>query len=159
MVEIGDRVPSLTLVDTELKPFDLSEISKGKPTVLAFFPGAFTGVCTDEMCKLRDDLSQFNSMNSAVYAISVDGPFANKGFKEKNSLNFTILSDYKKEAIKAFGIELQNFAHVEGYITAKRSVFITDANGVIRYKWVSDDPGKEPDYQEVKAALASISKT
>ena len=155
-MDIGDAVPSLELVDTELKPVDLSLVTKGKPTLIAFFPGAFTGTCTKEMCHLRDDMSQLNSMNTKVYAISVDGPFANKEFKAKNGISFDILSDYKKEAIKAFGVELMDFAHIKGYTAAKRSVFITDANGIIKFKWVSDDPTVEPDYEKVKSALRSI---
>lgn len=154
MVEIGEKVPSYSLPDTDLKPVDISEVSKGRPTILAFFPGAFTGTCTAELCKFRD-MSELNSMGR-VYAISIDGPFSNKGFKERNNLNFPILSDYKKEVIKAFGIELQNFAHLDGYTASKRAIFITDSNGVIKYKWVSDDPSVEPNYSEISSALASI---
>ncbi len=152
----GDRVPRLNLVDTELKGVELSSVAKGKPTIIAFFPGAFTGVCTKEMCHFRDDMQQLNSMNGKVYAISVDGPFANKEFKAKNSLNFDILSDYNREAVRAFGVELNNFAKMNGYVAAKRSVFITDSNGIVRFKWVSEDPGVEPDYEAVKSALQRI---
>ena len=156
MVEIGEKIPSVKLVDTELKPVHLYRASKGQPTIIAFFPGAFTGVCTKEMCRFRDDLAKLNSMNSRIYAVSVDGPFPNKEFKEKNGLNFTVLSDYKKQAVKKFGIVLDNFAHIKGYKVAKRSVFITDSEGVVRYKWVSDDPMVEPNYAEVESALQSI---
>lgn len=156
MVEIGDKLPDARVVDTELKVSSIAELSRGRAAVFAFFPGAFTGVCTKEMCTLRDLLSKFNSMNASVYGISVDGPFANKEFKGKNGINFTILSDYRKEAIRNFGVEMPNFARVEGYVAAKRSVFVVDRNGVIRYKWVSDDPTVEPNYAEVEAAIASI---
>ncbi|MDE1860800.1 MAG: redoxin domain-containing protein [Candidatus Micrarchaeota archaeon] len=157
MVEIGDSVPKLKLVDTELKPIELSKAAAGKPTVIAFFPGAFTGVCTKEMCTFRDGISRLNGMNASIYAISVDGPFSNKAFKEKNGLNFTVLSDYKKKGIKLFDIVQKDFAHVRGYTAAKRSIFIADSTGKIRYKWVSDDPGVEPNYEEVMSALKSIS--
>jgi peroxiredoxin len=159
MVEIGEKVPKVELVDTELKVVNVKKDIKGKAAILAFFPGAFTGVCTAELCKFRDSMAEFNSMNGAVYAISVDGPFANKGFKEKNGLNFTILSDYRKKAIKKFGVMLENFANLDGYTAAKRAVFVTDSKGVVRYKWVSDDPTVEPNYAEIKSALASMGKT
>lgn len=157
MVEIGNAVPKISLVDTELKQVDLSEASKGKATILAFFPGAFTGVCTKELCTFRDSMGKFNSLNGRVYAISVDSPFANKGFKDHNNLNFPILSDYRKDAVKAFGIELNNFANLKGYTAAKRSVFIADSKGTIKYKWVSDDPTVEPKYAEIEAAMKNIS--
>ncbi len=152
MVEVGERIPDLTLIDTGLKPVNLMEATKGK-TVMAFFPGAFTSVCTKELCTFKDDMSKFSSLNANVLGISVDGPFANKGFKEKNSLNFTLLSDFNRTAVKAFGIELADFAGIKGYTAAKRAVFIV-AGGVVKYKWVSDDPGVEPKYQEIEAALA-----
>lgn len=157
MVEIGERMPEkLKLVDTDLKQVKLDKEIIGKPAVLVFFPGAFTGVCTTEMCKFRDEMTEFNSLNGTVYGISVDGPFANKEFKAKNNLNFVVLSDLKKKAVKAFGIELKNFAKVRGYNTAKRSVFIVDSEGAVRYKWISDDPTVEPDYNAVKEALRAI---
>ena len=158
MVEIGEKVPKVELVDTELQKLNLKKEIKGKNAVLAFFPGAFTGVCTAELCKFRDSMAEFNSMNGSVYAISVDGPFSNKGFKEKNNLNFTILSDYRRKAVKKFGIPLENFAHLDGYTAAKRAVFVTDRKGIVRYKWVSDDPTVEPNYGEIRNALEAASK-
>jgi glutaredoxin-dependent peroxiredoxin len=161
MVEIGEEMPKVKLVDTDLRPVNVfkavtGKAAQGRATVLAFFPGAFTGVCTKEMCTFRDDLSKLNSMNANIYAISVDGPFSNKQFKEVNSLNFPVLSDYKKRAVKKFDILQKDFAHVKGYTTAKRSVFISDSSGKIRYKWVSDDPSVEPNYAEIATALQSI---
>ncbi len=156
MVEIGEKIPKVELVDTELRKIDLKKEIKGKSAVIAFFPGAFTGVCTTEMCKFRDSMSEFNSMNGAVFAISVDGPFPNKAFKEKYGLTFSVLSDYRRKAVKKFAIQLENFAQLEGYTAAKRAVFVTDPKGIVRYKWVSDDPTVEPNYNEIKAALSSI---
>ena len=156
MVEIGEKIPKVELVDTELNLVNVKKEIKGKAAVLAFFPGAFTGVCTAELCKFRDSMAEFNSMNGSVYAISVDGPFSNKGFKERNNLNFSILSDYRRKAVKKFGVVLEDFAHLPGYTAAKRAVFVTDPKGIVRYKWVSDDPTVEPNYQEIKAALSSI---
>lgn len=158
MVEIGEKIPKVELVDTEMNVVNLKKAVKGRAAVLAFFPGAFTGVCTTELCRFRDSMAEFNSMNGTVYAISVDGPFSNKGFKEKNNLNFTVLSDYRRKAVKKFGVVLENFAHLDGYTAAKRAVFVTDPKGVVRYKWVSEDPTVEPNYSEIREALESISR-
>ncbi len=156
MVEIGEKVPGMVLVDTELKKVDVSEAVKNGITVIAFFPGAFTSVCTKEMCRFRDDMSQLDSLGANIFAVSVDGPFSNKAFKEHNNLNFTILSDYDRSAVKAFGIELKDFAKLDGYTAAKRSIFISDNNGIVRYKWVSDDPTIEPDYKAIKTAVEEL---
>lgn len=155
MLNEGDKVPALRLVNTELKEIDLSKSAKG-PIVLAFFPGAFTSVCTKEMCHFRDDIAEFNSLKATVFGICVDSPFSNKEFKEKNQLSFEILSDYSREAVRSFGVELNDFAKMKGYTAAKRSVFILDSKGIIKFKWVSDDPGVEPDYNAVKSALQSM---
>ena len=155
MVEVGDNIPDIELTDTELKPVRLSEL-KGKATVLAFFPGAFTGVCTKEMCTFRDSMSRLNSLGADVVGISVDGPFANKAFKEHNSLSFRLLSDYSRSAIRGFGVELNDFAHLKGYTAAKRAIFIVDKDGKIRFKWVTDDPTVEPNYDTVMAELNKI---
>jgi glutaredoxin-dependent peroxiredoxin len=155
MVDVGSALPDMELVDTELKPMKLSS-TKGKTTVVAFFPGAFTGVCTKEMCTFRDSMAKMNSMNANVVAISVDGPFSNKAFRDANQLNFPILSDYKREAVRTFGVELQNFAHLNGYVAAKRAVFLVDKTGKVAYKWVSDDPTVEPNYEVLMSEVSKI---
>jgi glutaredoxin-dependent peroxiredoxin len=154
-VRVGDNAPDFTLVDTDKKPHSLSEFS-GKKTVLVFFPGAFTGVCTKEMCTFRDSMSRFNEVNAQIVGICVDAPFSNKAFATQNNLQFPILSDYSRSTVKAYGILLDDFAGLKGYTAAKRSVFILDKGGVIRYAWVSDNPGVEPNYDEVSKALATI---
>lgn len=154
-VEIGQKAPDFTLLSTEKKPVSLKELS-GKKLIVAFFPGAFTGVCTKELCTFRDSLQTLGQLGAGVVAISVDSPFANKGFAEKNGLNFPVLSDYKREVVKKYGIVLQNFAGMQGYDAAKRSVFVLDSQGKVRYKWVSDDPGKEPPYDDVSNAVKAL---
>ncbi len=154
-VRNGEKAPEFTLIDADRKPRSLKEFH-GKKTVLAFFPGAFTGVCTKEMCTLRDSMSRFNDMNAQVVAISVDAPFSNKAFMTQNNLQFPVLSDYARSAIQAYGVVQENFAGLTGYNAAKRSVFVLDNAGVIRYSWVSDNPGVEPNYDEISKALASI---
>ncbi|MEM0200959.1 MAG: redoxin domain-containing protein [Candidatus Micrarchaeaceae archaeon] len=155
MIEIGTKVPEISLFDTDLKKLSLIP-EHGKPTLIAFFPGAFTGVCTKELCTFRDSMSKLNNINAKVVAISVDGPFSNKAFKDHNNLKFSILSDYNKEAIKLFGIELNNFAGMHGYTTAKRSVFIADKKGAISYVWISDDPTVEPNYNILLEELKKV---
>ncbi|MCS4538452.1 MAG: redoxin domain-containing protein [Thaumarchaeota archaeon] len=154
-VEVGQKAPDFTLYDTERKQRKLSEFM-GKKTVIAFFPGAFTGICTREACKLRDDLSKLQKMGAQIVGISVDSPFANKGFADANKLSFPFLSDYGRQTIAKYGLESNNFAGLPNYLVAKRSIFITDKDGIVRFKWVTDDPGIEPNYEEISKALASI---
>lgn len=153
-VDVGQRIPDVTLVSSERKPMKLSELSR--PVVLAFFPGAFTGVCTKEMCTFRDSLEKFKGMNAQVVGISVDSPFAQKAFADQHGLNFTLLSDFNRQAVRAFGIEDPNFAGGQLPGVAKRSVFVVDKGGRVAYRWVSDNPGVEPNYDEVAAAARKL---
>jgi len=154
-IKVGDKAPAFTLSDADKKPRSLSEFS-GKKTVLAFYPGAFTGVCTKEMCTFRDSMSKFNSMNAQVVGISVDSPFANKAFATQNNVQFPLLSDYTRDIVKKYGIQLENFAGLQGYVAAKRAVFVIDKDGTVRYTWVSDNPGVEPNYDEVSKAVEAL---
>ena len=99
-------------------------------------------------------MQELNKINAQVVGISVNDPFSNKAFAEHNKLNFPILSDYSRDVVRQYNVNLQDFAGLKGYVAAKRSVFILDQNGVITYKWVSEDPGKEPNYEELKKAAA-----
>ncbi len=155
MVNQGEKAPNFTLPDTDRKPRSLQELLKPKgATLLAFFPGAFTSVCTREMCTFRDNLQELNKVNAQVVGISVNDPFTNKAFAEHNKLNFPILSDYNRDVVRQYNMYHQDFANLKGYVVAKRSVFILDQNGVVTYKWVTEDPGKEPNYDELKKAAA-----
>jgi peroxiredoxin len=154
MIDLGSKAPDFKLFDTDRKERSLSEFS-GK-VVLAFFPGAFTGGCTKEMCALRDSMSNFINLKSQVVAISVDSPFANKAFAEANKLNFPILSDYTRTVINQYCGVHNDFIGLKGYSASKRAVFILDQNGIVKYKWVSEDPGKEPPYDEIAKVLNTI---
>ncbi|AHC51425.1 alkyl hydroperoxide reductase [Sulfolobus acidocaldarius SUSAZ] len=156
MPEVGEKAPEIELVDTDLKKWKIPTDFKGKVVVLAFYPGAFTSVCTREMCTFRDSLSKFNELNAVVLGISVDPPFSNKAFKEQNKINFPLLSDFNRVAVKAYGIAGE-LPVLKDYVISKRSVFIIDKDGVIRYKWVSDNPGIEPNYEEIKQVVAKLS--
>jgi peroxiredoxin len=151
-INIGNKAPEFTLFDSDKKPRSLSEF-RGKKTVLAFFPGAFTGVCTKELCTFRDAMSNFNNLNAQVVGISVDSPFANKAFAMQNNLQFPLLSDYTREVCKQYGGVHEDFAGLKGYTASKRAVFIVDANGSVKYAWVSENPGIEPDYDAISQAL------
>jgi peroxiredoxin len=153
--KVGDKAPDFTLYDTEKKPRSLKEFL-GKKTVLAFYPGAFSGVCTKEMCTFRDSLTRFNALNAQVVGISVDAPFANKAFATQNNLQFPLLSDFNRAALKAYGIVHEGFSGLDGYSASKRSVFVLDKDGIVRFAWISDNPGVEPNYDEVTKALSSF---
>ncbi|MGD0070610.1 MAG: peroxiredoxin [Candidatus Bathyarchaeia archaeon] len=154
-IKVGDKAPNFTLPDVDLKPRSLKEFM-GQKTVLAFFVGAFTSTCTKEMCEFRDSMARLIDLKTQVIGISVNDPFSNKAFAEKNRLSFPILSDYKHEVIKTYGLELPNFAGLNGYTVAKRSIFILDENGTVRYAWISDDPAVEPNYQEIQKTVEKM---
>ena len=155
MVNQGEKAPAFTLVDAEKKPRALQDLVKSSPvTVLAFFPGAFTSVCTREMCTFRDSLAELGKVSAQVVAISVNDPWTNKAFSDHNKLNFPVLSDYNRDTVRHYNVFHENFGGLKGYTAAKRSVFLLDSNGVVTYKWVTEDPGKEPNYEEVKKAAA-----
>jgi peroxiredoxin len=154
-IKVGDKAPDFTLSDTDLKPQSLKDFL-GRKVVLAFFVGAFTSVCTKEMCAFRDSMARLTDLKAQVIGISVNDPFSNKAFSEKNRLPFPILSDYNRQAVKAYGVETPDFGGLKGYTVAKRSIFIVDKNGVVRYVWSTEDPTIEPDYREIENALEKI---
>jgi len=154
-VKVGDQAPDFTLLDVDMNARSLREFL-GQKVVLAFFVGAFTATCTKEMCTFRDSMARLTNLNAQVIGISVNDPFSNKAFAEKNRLPYPILSDYKREVIRQYGLESTDFAGLGGYVVAKRSIFVLDEKGVVRYVWVSDDPNVEPNYEEVQTALTKI---
>ena len=151
--DVSSKAPYFNLLNTKRESVTLDSLS-GKKAVLAFFPAAFTGVCETELCTFRDSMAELNGLNATVVGISVDSPFSNGAFAEKNTIEYPILSDYSRAAVNAYGVAQNDFVGMTGYTVAKRSIFVLDVNGIITYKWVSDDPGKEPLYDEIKAALA-----
>jgi len=152
-LNVGDQAPNFELVDTELKMRTLDEF-KGKKIILSFFVAASSPVCETEMCTFRDSWDELSNLGAQVIAISNDGPFANKAFAEKNNLKFPILGDYKSKTIRDYDVLMPHLLHVKDYDAAKRSIFIVDENGEIVYKWVSDNPLVEPNYQEIKDFLS-----
>jgi peroxiredoxin len=154
-VKGGDKAPDFTLPDIDMNPRSLHEFL-GKKVLLAFFVGAFTSTCTKEVCTFRDSMARLIDLNAQVVGIGVTDPFSNKAFSEKNRLPFPVLSDYRRDIIKQWGLELPDFAGLKGYTVAKRSIFIIDQAGIVRYIWVSEDPSIEPNYEEIQKALEQI---
>jgi len=154
-IKVGDKAPDFTLPDTDLNLKSLKNFLSRK-TVLAFFVNAFTNTCTKEMCAFRDSMARLVDLDAQVVGISVNDPFSNKAFAQKNKLPFPILSDYNHEAIAAYGVKALNFSGLNGYTVAKRSIFIIDQNGIVRYVWTAEDPATEPNYEEIEEALQKI---
>lgn len=149
-IKVGTHAPHVTLFDTDRKAVTFPE--HGHVTVLAFFPAAFTSVCTKELCSFRDAIAAYQKLNATVFGISVDSPFALAEFKKQQNLPFALLSDHKHEAIKSYGVVFENLANV-GFTAATRSVFVIEPHGNVSWEWVSAVPSDEPKYDDVKAAV------
>ncbi len=149
---VGQPAPDFSLYDTDRNRRSLADY-RGATLVLAFFPGAFTGVCTTEACTLRDGLADFQAMNAQVVGVTVDGPFAQKAWSDANSVNFPFLSDFERQATNAYDVALPNLAGMEGYVACNRAVFVIDGSGNVRYRWDAPAPVNEPDYDAIKAAV------
>ncbi len=153
--EINSRAPDFKLVDSQLNHKSLNDY-RGQKTVLAFFPGAFTSVCTKEMCTFRDSMANFNKLNAKVVGISVDTPFSLGQFAKENNLEFDLLSDSTRAVSRAYGALHTDFLTVPGLTASKRSVFVLDKDLIIRYRWISNDPGAEPSYSTIQNELSKL---
>ena len=150
---IGNAAPNFNLFDTARDQVSLEGL-RGKKVVLAFFPAAFTGVCEKELCTFESGLSGFEALNAVVLGISVDAPFSNAAFAAKTGASFPLLSDYDRSTVEAYGVALHDFAGMPGYTASQRAVFIVSEDGTVSYEWIAPNPGVEPNYDEVRAALA-----
>jgi len=151
---IGTTAPNFTLktkTPEGLSDVDLHSHRGESSVVLLFFPFAFTGVCTEETCSVRDDLSSYENLNAKVYGISVDSPFAQEAMALKENLNFPLLSDFNKEVSTKYGVLYEDFIGFNG--VSKRSAFVINETGEITFSWSSDDPKQLPDFNAIKAAL------
>ena len=155
MVNVGDAAPAFTLRATDKREVSLSEYA-GKTVILAFYPGAFTGVCDKEMCAFQDNMAALNASESVVLGISVDSPWANAEFARKYNLEFELLSDLDRTAVTAYDAAFVGLGGIDGYTCANRVVVIVDGAGVIQYRWVAENPGVEPDYNEVVQAAKAL---
>ncbi|MFB6205339.1 MAG: redoxin domain-containing protein [Haloglomus sp.] len=156
MVEEGDSAPDFTapLANGDIGEFTLSERLDEAPLVLAFFPGAFTSVCSHEMAEFRDRMEAFDDAGAAVYGISVDSPFALNEFRDKLDLNFGLISDANREIVDSYDVTM-DFEDLGIRDLAKRAVFVVNSEGTIDYAWITDDPGEEPDYEAVESAAGA----
>ena len=153
-VDVGAKAPEFTLPNQDREPVSLSEQLKSGPVVLAFFPAAFSSVCTTEMCTFRDSASELNKVNAKVLGVSVDTFFALKAWADAQKLDFPLLSDFNKTVIRQYDVVNPDMIGLKDI--AKRAVFVIDGTGVVRHREVLDDARNEPDYGKVKQALASL---
>ena len=152
-VAVGSKAPDFTLPNQDREPVTLSQL-RGKPVVLAFFPAAFSSVCTKEMCTFRDSMAELGKANAQVFGISVDTFFALKAFRDHEKLTFPLLSDFNKQAIRDYGVFNEDMIGLKGI--AKRAVFVLDRDGVVRHREVLEDARNEPDYEKVFSVLAAL---
>lgn len=153
-IQTGQQAPDFTLRDTEKNKVTLSEL-KGKNVVLLFFPLAFTGVCTKELCSVRDNIDMYNQLDATVFGISVDSIYSLKKFKEEQNLNFELLSDFNKEVSTAYDTIYETFSNdMRG--VSKRSAFVLDKEGVVRYAEVLENAGEIPSFENIQQTLESL---
>jgi peroxiredoxin len=150
----GDQAPDFSLTSDEKTTVSLSDF-KGENVVVLFFPLAFTGVCTTELCTMRDDISTYKNLDATVLAISVDSPFTLEQFKAQQNLNFSLLSDFNAEASAAYGALYDDFVLGMKNVS-KRSAFVVDKSGVIQYAEVLESAGDLPNFDAIKATLSQL---
>jgi glutaredoxin-dependent peroxiredoxin len=153
-VRVGDKAPDLTLFNQDREPVQLSTAIRKQPVVLAFFPAAFSRVCTKEMCTFRDSSQELNRLSASVLGISVDTFFSLKAWANDQKLNFPLLSDFNKEVIARYGVWNDDLYGMKG--VAKRAVFLVDQGGAVRYREVLEDASREPDYEKLQQAIANL---
>lgn len=153
-IKIGQLAPDFTLRDSEKNKVTLSE-QRGKNVLLLFYPLAFTGTCTKELCYMRDNLTAYNNMDAQVYGISVDSLFAQGKFKSELNLNFPLLSDFNKEASTTYDTIYESFSNdMKG--VSKRSAFVIDKEGIVRYAEVLENAGDIPNFTAIQECLEQI---
>jgi peroxiredoxin len=156
MVSNGDAAPdiSATVGTSDHEPFELADQLGDGPVVLAFFPGAFTPPCSNEMVALEDHLDRFEEAGATVFGVSADSPFSQGAFREEYDLSFDLVSDMSGEAIRAYDLEM-DIPDLGLYGIANRAVFVLDDAGDVTYSWVADEPTQEPDYDVLVEAAQS----
>ena len=153
-IEVGQAAPDFTLFDSEKNKVTLSDL-KGQPLLLLFFPLAFTSTCTKELCSVRDNITWYNNVNARVLGISVDALQTLARYKEDQQLNFTLLSDFNKDASRAYDSIYEMFGYnMKG--VSKRSAFVIDKDGIVRYAEVLDNAGELPNFEAIQQALSGL---
>lgn len=154
-IQTGQQAPDFSLFDSDKTKVSSTDL-RGKNIVVLFFPFAFTGTCTAELCNVRDNISLYNNTHAQVFGISVDSLFTLAKYKTEQSLNFPLLSDFNKEASKAFGVLYETFPAFELQGVSKRASFVIDKEGVVRYAEVCASPGDLPDFNAIQQTLAEL---
>jgi peroxiredoxin len=161
-LSVGTKAPDFTLPTKTAegpKQIRLGDTFGKKNTVLLFFPMAFTGVCTTEMCDVSQGLNAYRDLNAEVYGISGDNPFAQEAWSQKEKIGVTLLSDYEHKVAREYGVAYDSFLpqmNLGMAGVAKRSAFVIDKNGVIQYAESSDDAKQLPNFDKIKAKLAEL---
>ena len=155
MVKTGDSAPNFTLKNTSKEDVSLSNYA-GKTVILAFYPGAFTGVCDKEMCAFQDNMGKLNDADVVVLGVSVDSPWANAEFARKYDLEFTLLSDVDRNVVNLYDASFTGLGGIEGYVSANRVVIVVDKDGKVQHRWVAENPGVEPDYDQIVSFARSL---
>ncbi|HND87723.1 MAG TPA: peroxiredoxin [Saprospiraceae bacterium] len=154
MLQPGDKAPDFSLRSSDKALVTLKE-QRGKNVVLLFFPFAFTGVCTKEMCMMRDSIGEYEKLDAQILAVSVDSPFTLAKWKEEQGFNFPLLSDFNKSVSKKYDALYKEFAlGLKG--VAKRSAFVIDSGGIVRYAEVLENAGEVPDFEAIKSTLKGL---
>ncbi|SEH45998.1 Peroxiredoxin [Halopenitus malekzadehii] len=156
MVSTGDSAPrfTATIGTSDHEPFALDDVLGDGPVVLAFFPGAFTPPCTNEMIAFQERLDDFEDAGATVLGLSADSPFSLGAFREEHGIAFDLVSDMAGDAIDAYDLTI-DIADLGLHGIANRAVYVLDADGTVVYDWVADDPTNEPDYEAVLDAVES----
>lgn len=150
-IQVGDKAPDFKLISSETKEVALSDF-QGKNVILHFFPAAFTGVCTTQLCTVRDAIHLYENDNATVLAVSVDLPFTLAKFKEDQKLNFTLLSDFNKDVSRSYGAIYENWIlGLKG--VSKRAAFVINSEGIVIHAEVLENAGELPDFEKINAAL------
>ncbi len=153
-VQVGEKAPAFTLFSSDKQEVSLADL-QGQNVVLLFFPLAFTGVCTTELCSVRDNMAVYGNLNAQVLAVSVDSLFTLDRFKQEQSFNFPLLSDFNREVSRSYGALYENFAFgMRG--VSKRSAFVIDREGVVRYAEVLESAGDLPNFAAIQETLSQL---
>ena len=152
---IGQKIPAVTLFDSDKNKVNLADY-EGKNLLVLFFPLAFTGVCTKELCLVRDNITAYNALNAAVVGISVDSLFALDKFKAEQQINFPLLSDFNKTASTAFDVLYSDFPAFDMKGVSKRAAFVADKTGVLRYAEICPTPGDLPDFEAISRLISTL---
>jgi len=156
-IQIGQQAPDFSLFSSSKEKVTLSDFNGKKNVLILFFPQAFTGVCTTELCSVRDDIANYSNANAEILAISVDSIFTLAKFKELQQLNFTMLSDFNKEVSTSYHSIYDSFTDMNMKGVSKRSAFIVDKAGIIQYAEVLESAGDIPNFAAINEALANLS--